>query len=70
MKVEKWAADFVNDPNQDYKLICEILYEEKDAGVIRKENDGLVIEWFKSDKGLSVPLDWFAGLLQEAKERL
>lgn len=27
-----WSADFGNDPYDDYNLIVEILYNEKDVG--------------------------------------
>ena len=31
-----WSADFGNDPYDDYNLIVEILYNEKDVAIIRK----------------------------------
>lgn len=31
-----WSADFGNDLYDDYNLIVEILYNEKDVAIIRK----------------------------------
>lgn len=68
--MNKWTADFGNDPFDDYNLIVEILFNEKDVAVIKQCNDGLKLKWYASDNDLIIPVDWLMGLLKEAKERL
>jgi hypothetical protein len=65
-----WAADFVNDPYNDFEIIVEILYDEEDVAVMRKAEDGLVLQWYKSDKQLIVPVDWLMTLLIDVKNKL
>ena len=61
---------FGNDPYDDYNLIVEILYNEKDVAIIRKIDGQLILQWYAKDSNLEVPVDWFLGLLEEAKVRL
>ncbi|AIF51848.1 hypothetical protein [Pelosinus sp. UFO1] len=65
-----WSADFVNDPNNDFEVVLEILYEDKDVAVIRQGVDGLEIHWYENTKRLVVPVDWLVKLLIDAKEKL
>ena len=51
-------------------LIVEILYNEKDVAIIRKFDGQLILQWYAKDSNLEVPVDWFLGLLEEAKVRL
>jgi hypothetical protein len=68
--MQKWSADFVNDPSDDYNLIVEVLYDDKDVAVIHNIGEGIVIKWYPQACGLEVPIDWLIGLLSIAKERL
>lgn len=65
-----WSADFVNDPNNDFEVVIEILYEDKDVAVIRQGDDGLEIHWYENTKRLVVPVDWLVKLLIDAKNNL
>lgn len=68
--MQKWSADFVNDPFDDYNLIVEVLCDDTDIAVIRKTSEGIAIKWYPRASGLEVPVDWLIGLLSTAKERL
>lgn len=41
--MEKWSADFVNNPNEDYNLMVEILYDEEEIAVVKKDENGRLI---------------------------
>ena len=62
-----WSADFRNDLYDDYYLIVEILYNEKDVVTIRKIDGQLILQWYAKDSNLEVPVDWILGLLEELK---
>ena len=68
--MDKWTADFGNDPYDDYNLIVIIYYNEKDVAIIKKIDKQLVLQWYVKDSKLEVPVDWLFGLLEEAKARL
>jgi len=65
-----WAADYTNDPNNDYELVIEILYNDLDVGMICMGEKGLVLKWYASQVDINVPLDWFANLLSKARTDL
>jgi len=68
--MKNWTADFGNDPYDDYNLIVEILYEDKDVAVIKQGKEGLEIKWHQSIEDLIIPFDWLFDLMLEAKKRL
>jgi hypothetical protein len=69
--MEKWSADFVNNPNEDYNLMVEILYDEEEIAVVKKDENGrLIMKWYPTEKELLIPVDWLIRLLAAAKERL
>ena len=68
--MSNWTADFSNDPNDDYNLIVEILFNEEDIAVIRKGKEGLEIIWYPSEKELVLPLQWLSSLLNEVEKRM
>jgi len=63
-----WTADWTNDPNDDYNLTLEILYNDKDVAVIKRSPNGLILKWYASPEGLVIPVDWLSGLLLSAQE--
>lgn len=63
-------TDWANDPNNDYDLVIEILHNDIDVGVIHKGKDGYVLKWYANKNDLSVPLDWFAKLIEGARRDL
>jgi len=65
-----WSADFVNDPNNDFEVVIEILYKDKDVGVIRQGGDGLEFHWYENTERLVIPVDWLIKLLNDAKDKL
>ena len=69
-KMNKWTADFGNDPHDDYNLIVIIYYNEEDVAIIRNVKGELTLQWFAKGTELEMPIDWLIGLLEEAKKRL
>ncbi len=65
-----WTADIVNNPNDDYNLVIEVLYNEVDVAVIYKSEDELLLKYYANKEDLIVPVDYMIMLLKEAKERL
>lgn len=68
--MDKWSADFCNDPFDDYNLVVEILLNDEEIAVIKLDNNGTYINWYPHEKEVSIPLDWLLGLMLEAKKRL
>jgi hypothetical protein len=68
--MEKWTADFVNNPGNGYELIVEILHDDHDVAIIKKENKELKIVWYAHTKELNVPFNWLLELMDEAKKTL
>ena len=68
--MRQWAADFANDPYDDYNLIVEILCDDKEVAVIKQMQQGLEMKWHPSKEELRIPVDWLLGLFLEAKERM
>jgi len=68
--LRQWAADFANDPYDDYNLIVEILCDDEEVAIIKQMQQGLEMKWHPSKEELNIPVDWLLGLLLEAKERM
>jgi hypothetical protein len=68
--LKKWTADFVNDPNDDYNLIIEVLCDEEEIAIIRRKKDDLEMQWYANAEEIVIPVEWLAGLLIEATKRL
>lgn len=66
--MEKWSADFVNDPNNDYELLVEILYEDKDVAIMKHGKNGLEITWYANQNDLTIPCNWLIGLISKLKQ--
>lgn len=65
-----WTADIANNPNDDYNLVVEILYNEVDVAVIYKSGNELLLKYYANKDDLVVPVDYLLKLLQDAKVRL
>lgn len=68
--MENWTAYFANDPDDDYNLTVEILYEDEIVAMIKHGNNGLDLHLYSSENDLVIPFDWLYGLMTEAKRRL
>ena len=68
--MKQWSADYVNDPSDDYNLLVDIWYGDEHCGQIKSSKGNFEIIWFASDQVRNIPLDWFLGLLSEAKNTL
>lgn len=63
--MQKWTADFTNDPFNNYELIVEIQRDGKDVARIQPGKNGLELKWYANDSDLIIPLDWLLGLINE-----
>jgi len=63
--VDKWAAYWGNDPDDDYNLTLEVQCNEIEVSVIKQSQKGLILKWYISPKGFIMPVDWFSKLLLE-----
>jgi len=68
--IGQWTSDFVNGPCGDNKAIVKLLCDSKDMAVIKQRQQGLVLEWYASPKGLIILVDWLSELLLEAKRSM
>ncbi|HEX2944947.1 MAG TPA: hypothetical protein VHT96_03220 [Clostridia bacterium] len=68
--MDEWSADYGNNPYDDYNLIVEILYQDRDVAVIYKSENELKLKYYANENDLVIPLDWLLGLLKDVKERL
>jgi hypothetical protein len=66
--MNQWSADFANDPNDDYNLIIEILYDGEYVAVIKQSQQGLTMTWYPNKKPMTIPVDWLSKLFLEAKQ--
>ena len=64
-----WNADFGSTTDRDYDFV-DIFFDETEVATIKKVNGQIVVSWHKSESSYDIPLDWFLGLLQEAKSWL
>ena len=68
--MKQWTADFASDPDDDYNIIVEILYDDEDVAVIKYGRDGPEMTWYPSKEKLVIPVKWLSGLLVEAEKRI
>lgn len=68
--MSNWIANFINDPNHDYDLMVEILYNNKDVAIITQEKQNLKFTWYANDKDIIIPFDWLFSVINEAKDVL
>jgi len=68
--MKQWSADFTNDPFNDYELMIEILYNDKEIAVIKQVNKEWIINWYSNEKDILIPFEWLYSLLTEANDRL
>jgi hypothetical protein len=68
--MEEWTAYYVNNPNDDYNLVVEILHGESEFAWIFKEEGSLKLKFYAHGEDVTIPGDWLIGLLNDAKLRL
>ncbi len=66
----EWSSLYANDPGDDYELVIELLYKEKDVAVIRHKEKGLELTWYANENNLNIPVDWLLERLIMAKRDL
>lgn len=65
--MEKWSIIYVNDPNSNFDIVMELLYEDEDFAWIKKDKEGISLIFFPNKKGISIPINWLESVLKEAK---
>lgn len=65
-----WTADIVNNQNDDYNLMIEILYNEVNVALIYKSQEELFLKYYANKDDLVIPVDYLIKLLEDAKVRL
>ncbi len=68
--MSRWIANFVNDPNNDYELMVEVLCDNEEVCIIQQTNFELEIILFSCDKDRAIPFNWFLGLMKEINKKL
>lgn len=68
--MSNWTADFTNDPFNDYEIVIEILYNDKDVAVIKQGDRGLEMKWYANVSDIVVPVEWLSDLFKQAEEKL
>ena len=61
-----WELGIMNDPDDNRKLVVEVLYKDEPIILIRKKGNALVVTGYKED--IDVPFDILYQAMQEAKE--
>ena len=65
-----WSANYINNPNDDYNLTIELLYNNVDIAVIYKNKDKLELKFYANNEDMVVPIDWLSELLENAKKSI
>ena len=68
--MSQWTANFINDPNNDYELMIEILCDDEEVCVIKHGESNLEFTLFSHNKDIVIPFDWLLGLMNEANKKL
>ena len=68
--MNQWAADWANDPDDDYNLVLEILCNDENIAVIKQSHQGLIFKWYPNKDEITVPFKWLLNLFVEAEKRL
>ncbi len=61
-----WTADITNDPDDDYNLVMEISHNNDFIGKILGKNGNLMFQVYKTEKNISIPMDWLKKLFDDA----
>ncbi len=68
--MEEWTAYYVNNPDDDYNLVLEILHNDNDVALVYQVENGLKLKYYANENDLVIPVDWLLGLLSDAAKRL
>ena len=69
-KMNGLEANYINNPNDDYNITIEILYNDVDVANISKNVDKLELKFYANNEDVTIPVDWLLELLQTAKQSL
>ena len=68
--MKQWTSYFVNDPDDNYNVVFEILHDDGNMAVVRQSQHGLLLKWYLATNECTIPVDLFLELLLKAKEGL
>lgn len=67
--MDKWEADIVNDSENDYDLMAEILHDGNEVAMIRKINGAYSLFVYSTSKDIQIPLSWLIELIDKLKQK-
>lgn len=65
--MKKLVADYVNDPENDYDIMVEILSDDEEIAVIRKVDNEYKMIVYKTMNDVEIPLIWLKDVIQSLK---
>jgi hypothetical protein len=68
--MQKWTANYLNDPASDYELMVEICCNDKDKAIITQSKNGLEFKIYAHKDDLTIPFDWLLKLINEVQNDL
>jgi len=68
--MNKWTADFTNNPFDDYNLMVELFFDEVEVASIKKGEKGLELKLYENNRDLCIPLNWLSDLILEFENKI
>ncbi|MBU3131877.1 hypothetical protein KPL40_05380 [Clostridium gasigenes] len=63
--MSKVVADYVNDPDNDFDLMVEILDDNEEIAMIRKVEGIYKLIIFENIKRVEIPLEWLNNVIRK-----
>lgn len=68
--MDGWIANYVNNPNDDFNVVLEILHNDDDVALIYRGDSGLNLKYYANENDVVIPLNWLLDLLSDAVKKL
>ncbi|MCL2855401.1 MAG: hypothetical protein FWE21_07270 [Defluviitaleaceae bacterium] len=62
-----WGLCYVNDPDDDFNIVIEVLYGERDVALMTCDFCG-IMRWHPNKEGVDIPIDYLLELIHKSKE--
>ena len=67
--MEQWKTYFVNDPDDDFNIVMEVLYDDIDVvAVIKPDSGKIIMRWYPYKEVVDIPIDFLSELVTKDKE--
>lgn len=70
IKLEGWNANYVNDSNDDFNVLLEILHNDDDVAFVYQSDSGLKLKYYANENDTVIPVSWLLELLSDAVKKL